>query len=438
MVSPAILLLALLALPARSDDALERALRRQSASDARTTEQLVEQLVALGPGRIPTWFGWLAGEGVETLFLSGDVFRPQDWLVRPDDLSALARRTLAALPGDAVVAFLERETGAGRPAPEVLLNTFAVLEELGSARGLELTWRLAEEVGDDIEVARLHDAALGALTAILARDRSSWRLVARRLPEAAAPLTALVLEACREANRPEAQPLLLDLLSRVEDSGGRREVLTSIASVERRFPWLFDGQTVRAVQRCWLGLEPADRVAVAGRLGENEDPEAVDLLIELLASPDRRAQATAEAALQALAGLSHGRDVEAWKRWHERESAWWERESEDLFRALEGTPARAFAALETLARHPLHRRAVALGIGASLPYQQPDVLRRSCDFLVALGSPAALPALLDLEEQFRSKYPAIADQVLARVRELGEVPPDTRGGADLRRRLLGE
>lgn len=438
MTVPAFLLLAAMALPASGDDALERALRRHSADDARTVDQLVEELVALGPARIPTWFGWLGGAGVEALFLSGDVFRPGDWLVRPEDLPALARRTLGRLPADAVVAFLERETRGGRPAADVELNTFAVLEELGSARGLELVWRLVGEIGDDLEIPRLHEAALGALEATLARDPAAWRSIGTRLMEAGGEERELLVEAFREAHRPEAQPLLIDLLARVQDSAGRREILESIAAVERRFPWRFDGHTVRAVQRCWLGLDPSDRVAVAGQLASSEDPEAVGLLVELLQNPDPRARATAERALHDLGGVSHGRDAQAWTRWHQREVDWWERESEDLFLALEGTPAQAVAALEVLARHPLYRRAVALGIGASLPYQKPEVLRRSCDFLVALGSPAALPALLELEQELRSRNPAIADQVLARIRELGEVPFETPAGAGLRRRLLGE
>lgn len=400
---------------AAGEKRLERvaAVLQRRASETRSREELVQELVRLGTELIPLWRGWLVGEDVDELFLGNGEFQAGAWAVEPEAAGELALATLSALPPEAVLAELEHGILRDGPGPNEYMATLRVLEALGSARGLSLYWQIVERLGPDVvELPRYRGAAEAALTSILARDRAVWTPLAQRLAKPEALEAELFLAAARAASRPEAHELVLSLLDGKQELD-RSAGLATLARLERDHPWRFEPELVTRIAREWPGFEPESRVVALQLLGASEDPRAVAPLRAELGALDPLVAAAAARALAELAGVDFGRDEAAWERWEEREFQWWSERGEAALQGLDGVIEGVATTCAELAAHPLFRRELATRVGARVAQLEPSVQGLAASFLLGLRTRAALPGLVRLAQH--------ADDAELRARIEGEL-----------------
>lgn len=145
-----------------------------------------------------------------------------------------------------------------------------------------------------------------------------------------------------------------------------------------------------------LHRDPALRRLAVRALGELRDGGAAELLIQALDDEHDDVARSAAWALVRIAGQDLGAEAGAWRRWlaaqhlgAARIPAWLV-----LLRRPEPSEQELAAAVQALVAVPLERHRLARDLAPLLAHPEPRVVAAVCEALVELGSPAALPALL--------------------------------------------
>jgi HEAT repeat protein len=374
-------------------DKLRGVLARPSG-DTRTREQVVEQMVRLGPNAIPELFGTYTGANIEAL-IGTDKFIADRWWCAPDEFGGLSLEALGDMPAKKLVTFLKRQTQANPPT-EIKLACMRVLGKLGSAQGLPLLFNTASKEGAKAlryrSVASAFEQALGD---ILSNDRQAFAVLESRVNELAPELLTLAIEATRRADRPEGVAFLLSVLGQTVELDIAS--LEASADLARRFPWRVTVDPRRQMRERLRDQSALVRRAAAIATGRIHDTEAFELLVLMLADPDPQVVRAAEWSLCLMTGESQLDTAEEWRRWHELEDKWWSTEGARLRLELEADdPRRVTAAAGRLSRRPFQRDLVALYICDVLPQQVPAAVADLCGVLAQIESSSAVPTLVDL------------------------------------------
>lgn len=384
---------------------LRAVLRRRSATDGRGGEQLVHDLVALGPGAIPELYALAVGRDLEVLV--GASWEGAAWCCGPEEIPGLCARALGAAPSAAVLVQLARALEAGPALPE-RLTLLRLLGEQGSADGLELLVRMASELGAlELSSPRGRAALLDASLAILRGDVRSFALLEHYLDAFEPSMRAVLVDAIGAAGRRRGMPVLERMLA--EEPELEAEILTAMGELEDAHPWELTGRTMTHAARRLHAQDAAERALAARLVGAVHGLEAIPELIQLLNDDDAIVRRCAESSLQRIASVPLGSEAASWEAWLQREEGWreanWTRLSDALVAAR---PGPANEALRELTRHPLFRHEAALLIAESLVQQQRAVAVAACSELERLGSRWALPGLVKALENGQPQVRAAA------------------------------
>jgi hypothetical protein len=120
------------------------------------------------------------------------------------------------------------------------------------------------------------------------------------------------------------------------------------------------------------------------------------MMLSRLSSAETLTQASARWALETLSGEKKGPDPAAWTEWWSQEKTWAEDELPTLSDALQIRDAQMVkASIDAGLTHRAHRHAVASAIKPMLDAQDPAAQRLACEVLAQIGSPRAIPWLIE-------------------------------------------
>lgn len=374
-------------------EALRAVLRRGSASASRTPVELATSLAGLDPGAVPLLYGLVTGRELDALV--GEEWRPADWHCLPEEIPGLCLRALERAPAPAVFAHLGKALDAG-PTQEERLSILHILGARGSGEGLALVLRNARDLGPlELGRPRVRGALCDALTAILDRDERAWSEIEKRIDDLELATCEVLVEAIGAAGRARGMDLLEHLFRRAELDPER--VIEAVVLLEVARPWELAGRTLELI-RPWLRSQDGSRRALAARLlGRVHALDELHTLIALTGDGDPLVRRCAGDAVRAMAGLPLTVDPEALAAWHEREEVWYEERWTVLLETLVSPrPGLGNQALGELLEHPLYRHEVARELAENLHRQPLSVAVATCNELGALGSPWALPGLVEV------------------------------------------
>jgi HEAT repeat protein len=335
-------------------------------------------LVSLGEdGLGPLYSAWVTGS-IEARELTDD------------ELELVYEALLVYGPNRLGPFLLERYEKDG-PASE-LPSAVELLGDCGEGTHLRTLTRLA--------------GSLDPVTAtVRARYESAARALLRRDPSGFARLTGL----WREVPDPLREELVR-AVGATEDSRGL-EFLSGILGEDERLdePALLEIQrlahrtvppvapTITAPIRRQLLFGSTRHVMIAcDVLGAVEDEEAVPLLVDLLDSGSRGVSAQVVRALQSITRLSFRTDPERWRAWYDAELAWYAEHASGAYAALEsGKTEEVLNAIQALAKRKLQRHTLATELVYLLSHDDLAIRTTTCQALAQIGSPVAVPALVD-------------------------------------------
>lgn len=336
-------------------------------------------LVELGPSVLP----WLVAELAR---------RPRDETLRQ------AVRGF----GRAALAPWWQAKGAGPRASDAA--TLVLLAELGDARELDLALFLTRADGE---------LAVQALQGILEREPELPASLAATVLRLETPAATCVVRAlgglASEAALAclgallvfEDDELELCLLSAVEACGARTHSNEETRREVRERLWSDDEQILRKAASASAALQ---------------DDDALERLVGLLEHPTAFVASTALNALRKLSGRSFPADAGTWRRWLERENAWFDERAPFAFAALRmGHREHLIPAARELAQRRLHRRGIAQELVLLLEHEDALVRRAGCEALGWLGLREAVPGLCALLSDESRAVVEGAERALARL-----------------------
>jgi HEAT repeat protein len=384
-------------------------LRRSAVSEVRSEGEIASRLAALGPGAVPLLYELVTGRGLERLV--GEEWRPLEWACEPEEIPGLCLHALERAPTAAVLAEVERAY-AHEPSYPDRLVLLRLLGAKGSAEGLDLVFRGADELGDmELLRPRVQTALREALASILRRDAQAWPRLHEALAELEPATCEVLLDAIGDAGCKPGMAVLVRLLRNGPPS--RARVVETMGRLECARPWDFAGQTFEHARPLLRSQDGAERAQAARVLAAVHALEAIPELIELVDDSEPLVRRCALDALTALAALPLGNEAVTWEAWHQRERAWRDTRWNELVETLvSAPPGVANEALRELLRHPLYRHEAASVVAASLPQQPRAVALAACIELQHLGSRWALPGLVAALEQQQPQLRAAAWRTL--------------------------
>ena len=380
---------------------LREILRHRGVTEDRSAEDLLFQLVALGPDAIPSYFDLVTGRGIDD-FLGDDPFVKSDWVLAPDELSLFARQALERMPAQAVLDHLLRAV-RGDSELGIRLAAVRIVGELGQVEGLDLVWRTVEGL-DELTLASVSIRAelSDALARILRQDNDAWRAIRDFFTTAEPDVRPILLSGLRSAGGPRAFEVIEDVLR--EESGTERAMVETLVALEVRYPWALSGRSAPFIEALADSSDKDERELAVHLSLEIADPAAVERVIEQLEDRELLVRLAAHRTLESIASMRLESDIDLWLDWFEEQSSSWDATSREFETALDASQAGASQA-GTLARaarrfgrFAVHRHDAARLLAETLLEQPTTCWPASCRVLGRLGSNAALPGLLDAME----------------------------------------
>ncbi len=381
-------------------DELERELwqilRQPRFKTAREREEVVAEVVALGPAAIPLVFAVLSGEFAETFEAEGRARFERASEVAGVDGSLQDQvlfEALGRMPADAVLDHLERVM-SGPASLECRLVAARLLPRLPGRRALSVLLELAGGM-EPLHLAhiRVQQPIEAALLAILQAEPDATRVLDRdlhRLPDELLPLVARSLPVGRHS---EGLKVLFELLDRDP---------TLDAVVLRRVSELAGTVHDQALDDSlwhihWLMNNPDWnlRRESAVALGNLQDPTSCPQLIRMLEDADRRVRQGALWALRNMSERLFDEDPRRWREWYREEALWFETTAVTLEeQLLSGDKALVVGAVAGLCQRVLYRHHAAQQLGPLVLHEDPQLVEVACQALAQVGSRRAVPFLV--------------------------------------------
>lgn len=360
---------------------------------------LAERLAAPGPSAIPALLDVLVQARVPK---SADSDAPQ-LLSKPQ--RALVVATLVRLPTADVRAELDARLSVD---PRTRAVRIAALHVLGV-------------IGREPDLDRLGELARGTDGAPLGRDerdalREAHAAFLRRMPHVLASVGKHW-----DRRDPAANEALLLALGDLQEKRAM-ELLFQVARTDARHAQLALS-TVRRTGASgnpevdlefarWLRHQPDPHRtewtrAVLYALGELDEGESLDVLVDALGDTKVGLRDAAEWSLQKISGMTHSGDSDFWKSWRRRELQWMDRGRARCRSAFDSSDVGAIVqALREYSGRRLFRSELVRDVVALLERPQSAVQELACATLGELGSRAAVPALV---QALASARPAVAE-----------------------------
>ena len=346
-------------------------LRREYSNDERTREEVVRELVELGPSSVGTFFELYTGEAFDELFGGEEIVDLERWWCPPDKFGDLFLAALGELPARRVVAWLDTHVAADAEH-EDRLAALRVLAELESPEALGAVLRYGEEVG---ALALRYRSVQKPLEAALGRTlESDPDRVARDLEGRLADLDPELLATLATAIGRTGRPEYLRALDRMVEQDGEVGVraLEAVPELVSVAPWRFDDEPRELVRDRLNDSDWRFRRAAAFAAGRLEDTEAFGRLVLLLDENNEAVRSAAGWAVRELSGLRQDKSATGWLEWYRDEETWARERGPELQDALEsGEPATVAAAVRELLLHPVFRDRSAAWLAEVLESAEP-------------------------------------------------------------------
>ncbi|MEO0649460.1 MAG: hypothetical protein AAFZ65_02130 [Planctomycetota bacterium] len=302
--------------------------------------------------------------------------------------------------------------------PTEVLAALELLGRIGDPGDLERVAALATAGGDpNLEVRRAYEHAV--LSLIDGEDTARISFC-RRLPDLRPRLISSAVNAVTATGGAGAFEALSGGLGRRADG----PILLSLARLADRPDLRPSEESLAAVERSLAEADPAVVALAAEVLADLQAIEAAPALIEALRRADGRHRPCLADRLFVLTRADLGTDPRAWERWHAKEMRWLASEASSLEWDLQRGPSRqARVALQALASHPLHRRALASALLYGLERPEDDIVEAACTALAAYDAQPAIGRLAALLEHPSSGVRNAAWQALRSLSDL-DLPQD--------------
>ena len=354
-------------------------------------DDLATQLDAIVPEAGPFLFEMIGARGV-----------PADWSASNGDFLALDDSHLSAMSG----ALLRMPRAALRELLEVVASSepriqfravgVDLIGEVGDATDVRLAVDLARPLRDGHRVLprMIRKRFERALVSILDRDAGGFPRVGSLFGQIHVGLQSTVADAVSRFSNELALETVAGMLGRAR--GLDAHLLTAISRIAPLVALPIDAG-VRANVRAFLFHVDEEVVRTAIRaVGLLEDFDALPVLIEGLADAESEDSDRIHRALMNLTGLGLRNDAVQWEKWYDNEQRWWDEESATITEDLRsGSDLLTTRAIGSLAGRRLRRHAVAEILQEVVSRPEPAIASLACHALSELGSPVAIPALIE-------------------------------------------
>jgi HEAT repeat protein len=293
---------------------------------------------------------------------------------------------------DELIQYLEREVvGAGSETPRIA--AIRMLAIRADARAVPVLLALATPASPVVS-RPLADAFRDAMARTLRMSPGATPSLRPAVAGLPPKLAHGVIEAAGRADRNAAIDLLGDMLTSREDLAG-----IAIPELERllrrsrpiRREIVGEGLRARLESR-----RTAVRQAAASALGALRDEEFVPDLIELLADESAGVRSNAHRSLVEITGLAFRADCQRWRDWREAEVLWLKRDAPAVLARLDSKqPEVVVGALREIVKHRTGRDRLVARVARVVERSETGLAMQACETLAQLGSPAAIPVLLD-------------------------------------------
>lgn len=390
---------------------------------------LAERLAAPGPGAIRPLLDVLVQARVPKF---ADADAPQ-LLSKPQ--RALVVAALARLPATDVRAELDARLSIEPLTRGVRIAALHVLGVIGTERDLDRLGDLVRHAAGEELDREEREALREAHAALLRRMPHVLDSLAKRWHRRDRAANEALLLALGDLQEKRAVKLLFEVartdapLAQLALSTVRRTGASGNPEVDLEFAR-------------WLGHQPDPQRtewtrAVLYALGELDEGESLDVLIDALGDAKSGLRDAAAWSLQKISGMAHTGDCDFWNAWRRRELQWLNRgraRCRSVFDSSSRDSSHVGAIVQALREYSgrrLFRSELARDVVVLLERREPALRELACATLGELGSRAAVPALVGA---LASDHPAVADAAWRALAKIAgcDVPRD----AEVARTLL--
>jgi hypothetical protein len=376
------------------EDRDELAKRIRAAIEKLESEEdldpVARELASLGPDALPMLF--LAYR--EGLFDFRKVYRREALL-----------RSFRHVPPSELDAFIRAQVLGDAP-PGMKIAGINVLGAAGRETSMGLLLEIVGELRADVAtLPSTPGCVCKALTGILRGGTGGFKTIESRWDRLPLWIRWAAVDAAEKVGDGAALRFLVRLAGR--DPATEATILERVARMPvSGFGTLDTTETVGIAAA--LGREdPETRRAAALVVGRLHLHDAFEDLLELLEDEVDHVRAAALRSVRQMTGARFGADKKRWLTWLWREKEWLAFEWRGQIRAVYAERAKeSLVVLDGIARRRLYREYLIREILPILEDKVPTFRVAGCAVLGRLGSPAAIPALIetleDKDEQVRS------------------------------------
>jgi HEAT repeat protein len=361
----------------------------------RVHEEVVDQLVALGPESIPALFAYFSGtmEGPEPEYTPApepvDESQP---LPEPLSEDLIVLDAFKRFPKSKVV---PQVTSAILHANvDVKLVGMRLYAEIGDAQAVE-GWidALADVPELQLQRAYVQAPSENALASVLGRDPGAFQVLSARTKALPAKLLPAVVRSVGGSESARGVAFLLTLLGR--DDALDLVLIAQVARLAESTVGTLPDEQLNRLRPFLTDKDWRARREAVVALGRLQDHRSQVRVIELLGDEQRLVAQGAAWSLRRMSGQDLGEDAEAWREWFEAEQRWFQDEGVHWLQQLEDKdPARALEAVRELSHHPLYKHDVAEALAPLLHNENAELAQSVAATLGQLGSRRAIGALV--------------------------------------------
>lgn len=359
-----------------------------AAKGAPDTKAIAERIAREGPAALEPIIAILMGESTEPE-VSFDV--------HPRAIEERHRILLDSLrrlpPNQAIDGLRSRITE--RTSVDMRVQVIQILAEIGGVRAFEGVMGIATAL-DPIQWRRtfVQVPIEDSLVKLVAKSPRLARLLEQVLDGADPGFAPIVVRALCAARVPTALRALPRCLGR--DAELDLCVLESLAKIGARFDPAADPEGTKRLRAQLDHQDATVRRAAAVVLARIGDADSCTALVTWLGSADTLTLGAARWSLETISGANLGTERAAWTEWWEREKAWREDELPRLAEAITGGEAtQVTSAIDAILSHRVHRHEASAALRPALASPDPAAQGLACSALARLGSPRAIPWLIE-------------------------------------------